>query len=132
MEENDDRMQKLNKSFLKATLCGTYYTRQANSRKLSWLLLKGADVNVTDGCGYTALMRVARAGCAQNMKLLLKSGADVNIVNFNGSTALSIATWNYNRECINLLIKAGAEVGSPKVWHRMMIAAVDMKNSSLG
>ena len=68
--------------FYKATECIHYYSPQ--TRTASFLLRTGADVNISDELGYTALMRVARRGHAKCLKMLIKAGADVNAVNFNG------------------------------------------------
>ena len=116
-------------AFYRATECIHYYKPQ--TRTASLLLRAGADVNMSDELGYTALMRVARRGHAKCLKMLLKTGADVNAVNFNGSTALCIAAWNYNRECVDMLIEAGGRVGNPNKWAKTMKATSCLRHEKL-
>ena len=52
------------------------------------LLKEGADVNIQNNDGWTALMIASDDGHHQVVELLLKEGADVNIQNNNGWTAL--------------------------------------------
>jgi len=55
---------------------------------------QGADVNVRDCDGDTALMLAAERGHIELEKVLLEKGADVNAANLNGETALMRAAEN--------------------------------------
>lgn len=55
------------------------------------VLKRGADVNVADPQGYTALMYAANLGLVENVKVLLASGADAGRKSRHGETALSLA-----------------------------------------
>jgi uncharacterized protein len=55
------------------------------------VLKRGADVNMTDRKGYTALMYAANLGLIENVKILLANGADATLKSADGETALSLA-----------------------------------------
>lgn len=68
------------------------------------LLSRGADVNLQDNMGCTALMRVAYAGFDELVKLLVKNGADTKIVDKDGRTAKDYyAERNNNEEILSIL-----------------------------
>lgn len=69
------------------------------------LLEYGADVNLCDKEGNTALMYAKDISCAQ---LLLKSGANPNIKTSHGATALLVARSQHNDAMENLLQEYGA------------------------
>lgn len=48
----------------------------------------GADVNIQDDLGRTALIYAAREGCSEVLKLLLERGADINIQSGGGTLRL--------------------------------------------
>ena len=52
------------------------------------LLEKGAEVNIQDAIGCSALMKAAECGSSRCIKKLLEAGADANQVCNNGETAL--------------------------------------------
>jgi ankyrin repeat protein len=54
------------------------------------VLKKGADVNMTDPKGYTALMYAANLGLVDNVKTLLANGADATLKSVDGNSALSL------------------------------------------
>ena len=75
------------------------------------LIRAGADVNVQDQDGWTALMRAACDGHDKCVDTLIRAGADVNVQNNSGHTALMFAASHYYfNKCTKLLIQAGAEV----------------------
>lgn len=77
--------------------------------KIKELIKSGADVNMKDEHGYTALMLAYRTKTAQ---LLIESGADVNARDNNGETALMWASAQGNVDRVKLLIKSGADVNA--------------------
>jgi len=70
-----------------------------------YLLEKGADVNLRDGRGQTALMLTGHDGSLWFAKELLKAGAKVNAQSKSGRTALHEAAFCGNAELAALLIK---------------------------
>jgi ankyrin repeat protein len=74
------------------------------------LLKSGADVNLQNKRGNTALMFAAWHGHTDCAELLIKSGAYVNLRYKEGSTALMFAAWDGCTDCVELLIKSGADV----------------------
>jgi len=77
---------------------------------------KGADVNATNSCGYTALMEACNCGRTDIVKFLIGEGANVNAYQECGNTALMFVIDNKNlgeEDCMNLvklLIEYGANV----------------------
>jgi len=75
------------------------------------LLIKaGADLNLKDNGGLTALMKAAGQGSPECVDLLIKAGADLNLKDKAGMTALMKAAGQGSPECVDLLIKAGADL----------------------
>ena len=68
----------------------------------------GADVNMINEYGTTALMAAARHGNKEIVEMLLLRGADVNMACKDGDTALFSAKMHDKQECFNLLVNAGA------------------------
>ena len=73
----------------------------------------GADVNMANGLGLTALMN---AICFENnsecLYILTKAGADVNFKNKLGQTALHFAVFCDNHKGVKTLLDAGANVNA--------------------
>ena len=71
----------------------------------------GADVNVQDEYGLTALMQASNygKGYTEIVKLLLDHGADVNMTS-NGDTALMFASTNDHTEIVRILLDHGADI----------------------
>ena len=94
------------------------------------LLETGADVNVDDQWGVTALISAsyyhspdfiknslsfgmnvnADVNQPEIIKILIKAGANVNAVRDNGLTALAIASMEGSSDIVKILIDAGADV----------------------
>ncbi|MEM4367103.1 MAG: ankyrin repeat domain-containing protein [Candidatus Anstonellales archaeon] len=74
------------------------------------LVLEGADVNVKDNDGWTALMMAADKGHGGVVEVLIKAGADVDFQNKKYElTALIVAAENGHEKIVEMLIKAGAD-----------------------
>ena len=88
------------------------YSAASNDRQniVSLLIASGADVNIRNRYGGTALFDAVRNNSVQCTDLLLKSGADVNIQDKYGNTALLFAVSEGRELCTDLLLKAGADV----------------------
>ncbi len=77
-----------------------------------YLLLKGADPNISSQNGYTVYPIHSAVASNYNMiaKMLLEAGADVNVTQMSGLTPLHSAAQNGNIELLILLLEAGANV----------------------
>ena len=74
------------------------------------LLGAGADTNLRDSSGTTALFRASRAGHAEVARLLLEAGANQNLRDEGGMTALMCASSGCpNVEVVRLLLDADAD-----------------------
>jgi len=80
---------------------------------LSFLLDEGANPNVVDESGNTALILAAETGDVKGIKILAAKGADLNLRNFKGETALRFAVANKRAEAVQTLIDLGANVNLP-------------------
>ena len=100
------RKQELNDKLLKAADDGDYMM-------VCEAIEAGADVNLKDKSGATALMRQCQDACYDSAKLLISAGADVNAKNNKGQTALMLACikGRYNHS-INLLLERGAYINA--------------------
>ena len=82
------------------------------------LIDAGADVNLENNCGYTALMFASKnsniKSNVETVRILIDAGADVNANGGGKFTALMLASQesceNSNIETVRMLIDAGADV----------------------
>ena len=88
------------------------------------LLKYGADVNIQDNDGWSALMLTSQDGYVETAEVLLKYQADVNQKKNDGWSALMIASYNEKMEMIKLLVKHNADVNllENEGWSALMIA----------
>ena len=82
----------------------------ASPAVLELLIGAGADVNVTEQHGETALAHACRFGFSQQVAALLAAGADVNASKDDGVSPAFLACQRGHTECLELLIDAGADV----------------------
>lgn len=81
--------------------------------RLKLLLEAGADVNMSDEKGSTALVVSMKKGNFYSALHLIKAGADVNACDTYGKTAvLTLAAKKDDIDCVRCLIKAGADVNT--------------------
>lgn len=86
-----------------------FSARTGDTQNVRCLLDEGADANVADSAGVTALMRAARFGHTDTARLLIERGADPNIATRrNGATALMIAAYQGHADMVRLLLAQGA------------------------
>ena len=78
-------------------------------------LSAGADVNITNDSGSTALHHAAAFGHEECVDLLIQAGADVNMKNQEGLAAIQKAALMWQFKCVDLLIKAGADVNDARL-----------------
>ena len=86
--------------------------RSGDPDEVKELLASGADANVKDGEGWTALMLVTVKGHLDVVRELLNAGADVHAKNQKGWTALRFAVSMDDTEALRLLLEAGADVNA--------------------
>ena len=79
-----------------------------NGALVRTLLDAGADVNIPQVDGMTALHWAVYHDTAETAGLLVRSGADVNAENRYGVPPLSVAATNGNADIVTLLLDAGA------------------------
>jgi len=95
---------EVNRAFLDAAFNG-------DTKAVEALLAEGADVNVKDGIGFTALFGAARSGHTETVKLLLAKGADPNVkLPTSGTTALMYAAYGGRSQVVQTLLAKGAEI----------------------
>ncbi|MFN8388742.1 MAG: DnaJ domain-containing protein [Bdellovibrionota bacterium] len=76
-----------------------------NVNQLATLLDSGAEVNLSDQNGDTALAWAARTNCLEGAKLLMGHGANANSVAKNGFTPKDWARWAKNYQILSVLDK---------------------------
>ncbi len=117
-------LKRLNESLLKEKIVED----KDKITRLRELIQKGVDINAKDKDGMTALMKTARAGQAEIVKILIDNGADVNAVEKNGYPVLVLAEsmpFPSQVEIIKLLLDKGAMANakSKAGWTALMEAA---------
>ena len=70
----------------------------------------GADVNVQDKNGRTALMMATEEKHVECIRCLLKAGADVNIKDMYKRTALHKAIIANNQEMVDVMLEFGGDI----------------------
>lgn len=73
------------------------------------ILDAGADKDLKNDDGFTALMKTCQKGHSECAKLLLDKGARHDIKNASGWTALLNAAEKGQTECVKALLNAGAD-----------------------
>jgi ankyrin repeat protein len=103
---------------------------------LKILLEAGADVNLPNMHGITALMRAA-GDSYHCTRLLLEAGADIDVVAKNGLTALRYAIWGIHWKNMKLLVERGANINyayptmTPEMFESLSPQGAWMKRKSL-
>ncbi len=85
-------------------------TKKENSVTLKAILDCGANVNLIDSNGWTALHHAAEKGDLEAAEILLDSGADVNSFSNARKTPLHLASFYNQTKMIELLLKRGAQM----------------------
>jgi ankyrin repeat protein len=98
---------------------------QGHRQEVQRLLKSGADVNVQQADGATALQWAAYRGDAKLVELLLKAGANPELANHNGATPLWLAAARGDAAVVKALLKGGADANEalPLGRRPLMLAA---------
>ena len=86
-------------------------TKRRDTAWLSFLLAKGANPDMRDAGGNTALMLAAQIGFAEGIALLVDRRAQVDLGNNSGETPLIRAVQNRDIATVRALLAAGANAG---------------------
>jgi ankyrin repeat protein len=83
-----------------------------NVATIKELIIKGADINVQDSSGSSALFISSLKGNKEIVNLLLDANADVNTALTFGTTPLAIASQQGHTEIVKRLLEANADVNA--------------------
>ena len=82
---------------------------------VKFLLDHGANINISNGAGNTALIIAAAKGRLNMAKLLLEHGADAHAMNKKGCTALFMTAYWREEKVHQLLLEHVSEPNQPPV-----------------
>ncbi|MBL6621769.1 MAG: ankyrin repeat domain-containing protein [Rickettsiales bacterium] len=102
----EQKKHYLQEELLKAT---TEQNSEDRIKNIINLIYSGADVNVQNEDGNTALHLAVYKENKEIIKILIDYGANVNAQNKDGDTALHLAVYKENKEIITKLIDSGAD-----------------------
>ena len=91
------------------------------ARVVEALLAEGANVNLTDFDGDSALHKAAREGFVDCARLLVEAGAELNTQEISGYTPLDFAVSRKRKVCGQYLRSKGAECNKkqyPADWEK--------------
>jgi len=83
-------------------------TKRRDTAWLAFLLAKGADPNIRDSAGNTALMLATALSFQEGMSLLIDRNANIELANSSGETPLIRAVQNRDLTSVRALLAAGA------------------------
>lgn len=95
--------EHVNTPLMKAVTSRSYHT-------VKWLIKKGADVDIQDWYGYTALHHAVSTYQLEISKLLLENDANPNLQRNGGFTALMDAVYSRNLKIVSLLVEYKADL----------------------
>jgi ankyrin repeat protein len=87
----------------------------ARPANIKFVLDRGANPNVADGEGRSALMNIANSDRMplESVRMMIEHGADVNAKNNADQTVLDMAKLHGDSPIVDLLVKAGAKAAAP-------------------
>ena len=106
---------------------GLRSTASASTERIVELLLaNGAEVDIKNEKGETALTKASRSGYTSIVKELIDYGSNIRAENNGGNTALLVAIENQQEAVIGILIDAGKSVLTPRLnmAHRTILAGM--------
>ncbi|XP_028809298.1 uncharacterized protein LOC114763708 [Denticeps clupeoides] len=83
---------------------------------VKYLLMKGADPNISNNVGETALYKACEKSAEEVVEVLLSCGANVSRSSIQGVTPLHEAVKNHNVAISKLLIQAGAKIFAETIY----------------
>lgn len=83
-------------------------TQRRDETWLRFLIGKGANPNLADRNGVTALQMAANVGWSEGVEILIGAGADIDLTNSAGETPLISAVHRRDVALVRALLKAGA------------------------
>ncbi|MCK9544348.1 MAG: ankyrin repeat domain-containing protein [Novosphingobium sp.] len=81
-------------------------------KEFNSLVYSGADINVRDNDGSTALMYAAAHGYRNIAYILIKLGADINVKDNYGYTILMLAAQAGHTDIVRMLIDSGVDINA--------------------
>ena len=107
--------------------------RYSNDDVANYLIESGADVNITDVRGDTALILAEGGGMLlEVVKKLVEAGANIDATNKEGRTALMEALRDYKEDVAYYLIESGADIKASDIHDNtaLTIAAEKVRSGS--
>ncbi|KAJ5325714.1 uncharacterized protein N7506_008816 [Penicillium brevicompactum] len=98
------------------------HIKQGQNENVQHLLSKGADVNVQNELGQTALMVAASFGHEHITRTLLEYGAEIHACCQAGQTALNVAAIRGYERVVRMLVASGARVDEGKDIGKLALA----------
>ncbi|MBE0497431.1 MAG: ankyrin repeat domain-containing protein [Campylobacterales bacterium] len=92
--------------------------------KAQLLVAKGANLDIVNDKGETALMLASDTGNGKLVKLLLQSGADVNVKNGAGESAVNYANRQNNQAISTTLVEKGAKTEAPNIKQHVTLSSL--------
>ncbi|BFZ23420.1 hypothetical protein BsWGS_26459 [Bradybaena similaris] len=108
-------------------------SKNCNPEVVKHLVSHGADVNITDVSGNTALLHAADNVGDKNVEVLttlISAGSDINFQNKAGFSPLMLAAENRKPNVVKLLINFGSDVNSVSKTARNITALSVLSNKS--
>lgn len=101
----------------------------SNPNNVGLLLKEGADPNLVDENGDSALTQAAAIGCLECIKLLISYGVNINEIR-QGRTPLMVALYNQNDnlEMVNFLLENGADINAEGGYGTALWTAISYEN----
>ena len=84
-------------------------TQRRDATWLRFLIAKGANADLADRRGVTALQLATDLGWSEGVETLVKAGAEVDLTNDSGETPLISAVHRRDAALVRALLKAGAD-----------------------
>ena len=103
---------------------------QAALKMVNLLIKAGADVNMTDNAGWTALMYATLRKSPDVMRALIDAGADVNARNINDHCALTQAAMRSFDEGVEILLEAAGKT-DPTRSYLPVLSSVEFNSQTL-
>ena len=105
-------------------------TKEGDKEALNTLLVKGADLNIKDNEGKTALIWAVEKENLEIVQILVGNKADLNIQDDSGRTALIWAVKKENLEIVQILVENGADLNIQDNYYNWtaLIWAVEKEN----